>query len=78
MWKALRISYAQTVRLNLTIPCLSALAFKIEYFINYEVSDYEGRTIAASSGGKKPRTVSSGQEYANSGGKFKAIQLGRW
>jgi hypothetical protein len=60
-----------------SMPALTFIPTKIEYFINYEVSDYERRTVAASSGVKKPRTVPSGQEYANSGGKFKAIQLQR-
>jgi len=56
-----------------SIPVLTIIPTDLQYFIGYEVDDYQRRLVAASSGYEIPRKVPTSQDYIGAGGRFKAF-----
>ncbi|KAN0076432.1 hypothetical protein V8E54_006574 [Elaphomyces granulatus] len=46
----------------------------LQYFIGYEVDDYQRRLVAASSGCEIQRKVPTSQDYIGAGGRYKVIR----
>jgi hypothetical protein len=62
------------VEFDSSIPVITIMPTDLQYFIGYEVDDYQRRLVAASSGCEIQRKVPTSQDYIGAGGRYKVIR----